>query len=48
MDLWVTLSLLGVLGSIAVFLCYFISGALDFDDAKRVDKARAGDFDDES
>ncbi|MBS4209233.1 hypothetical protein [Bacillus sp. FJAT-50079] len=48
MDLWVTLCLLAVLGSIALFLCYFISGALDFDDAKRVDKARLGDFDDES
>lgn len=44
MDLWVTICLVGVLGSIAVFLCYFISGALDFDDAKRVDKARAGNF----
>ena len=42
MDLWITIGLVAVLASIAVFLCYFISGALNFDDAKRVDKARTG------
>ncbi|MEK3890202.1 hypothetical protein [Bacillus sp. FSL K6-3431] len=47
MDLWITIGLVFVLGSIAVFLCYFISGALNFDDAKRVDKARVGKSDDD-
>ncbi|MBS4179263.1 hypothetical protein [Lederbergia citrea] len=45
MDLWVTLCLVGVLGSIATFLAYFISTGLNFDDSHRVDKVPPNDFD---
>lgn len=44
MDLGVTLGLFGVLIVTAGFLCYYISGALNFEDAKRVDKKPNNDI----
>ncbi|HEY4552624.1 MAG TPA: hypothetical protein VIG80_05485 [Bacillaceae bacterium] len=38
MQLWVTLGLACVLACIALILVYFIGTALNFDDAKRIDK----------
>ncbi len=46
MQLWIiTLGFVCVLGAIAIFLVYFISTALDFDDAHRIDKVPQNDFD---
>lgn len=47
MDLMATLGLIGVLAAIAGFLVYFISLAMNFDDAKRIDKVPPNDFNEE-
>lgn len=47
MDLMATLGLVGVLAAIAGFLVYFISLAMNFDDAKRIDKVPPNDFNEE-
>ncbi|MFC5466934.1 hypothetical protein [Lederbergia graminis] len=43
MDLIVTIGLIGVIGAVAAFLSYYLSSALNFEDAKRIDEVPKND-----